>query len=199
MRPQPPNQSKPDFQRETPGGVVADLADAAWRYLTDAMTPNEIATFERRLGHDPRACEALAAAVDQLGALQIVAREWATRPAPIAIGRSRRLRSALGAGGWVAAAAVLMVGLVGFKYRTPLPDAEVNPTDVALAWTDLREKTLGGDLVALGTEPLASPEFGDDGESRIPEVPAEQPVPSWMLAVVGPGANTGEVTPLEGQ
>ena len=175
----------------------ADLAWDACRYLTDAMTPAEIAGFERRLERDQIAREALAAAVDQLGAIQLVAREVATRPVPIAGRRFRRARWVIAAGGLVAAAIILVVA--GVAYRMSQIDFAKNPTDVALAWTDLRGHTPSGDLAPIVNDPPASPTLRDEAESGFVDVPAEQPVPSWMLAVLGPAPDSSEATPSEGQ
>ena len=197
MRPLPPNHSEPESKRDMWILANAELAWDACRYLTDAMSPTEIDRFEHRLGRDQIAREALAAAVDQLGAIQIVARDTETSLAPISRRWLRRSRRQIPVGGMVAAALILVVA--GVAYRPSQQRSVENPTDVALAWTDLRDQTPSGDLAPVVNDPLAASAFGDEAGSGFDDVPAEQPLPSWMLAVVGPAPDSSEVTPSEGQ
>ena len=200
MRPLAPHhpESEPEPKRDARIMPDADLAWDAHRYLTDAMNLAEIATFEHRLGGEQVVREALAAAVDQIGAIQLVALESVKPPVSIAFSGSRRMRWMSTVGGMVAAALVL-IG-VGLAYRSTPTQPLDSGTDVATAWTDLRgNKSGSGDLAAVGTDSTVPSALGDDAEGAFVDFNAEEPVPSWMMAVVGPAPDSSEATPSEGQ
>ncbi len=187
LGPEPDHDADPGA---TPG---ADLAWEAFRYVADAMSPLEVAAFEHRLLADQSAREAVAAAVDQLGAVAIVSRELAaTSPAavPFLARVGRRGRAGLVA--LVAAASVLLAAWWGSTARRG-PDPMDLSADLARAWADLRQ----GSTAPEGTLPFL-PDFGGVGSDpaladaavpEIVEVPADQPLPSWMMAAVAPDPN----------
>lgn len=195
MRPLLPPQPDPDADLDPASAAAADLAWDAYRYLTDALGPAETIRFERQLARDQEARAALAAAVDIVGALAIVTGEAAERtgsaPSSLRSGRSRRVsgRVVVLLGGLASAAAVILA-LAGLG-RTLQPGAIGPAIDVALAWIDLRSEAPANDLPPselvppepAGMGELAATE-GDD--PSLAEVPAEQPVPSWMLAAISP-------------
>lgn len=172
----------------------ADLAWDAFRYVSDAMTPLEIDDFEERLFHDQAAREAVADAVDSLGATQIVAREVSVnRPVLASVGINHR-RSRIGAPlvSMAMAAAVLLAACWGSGsiFR---PASIGDAIDVALAWTHLRSDSVGLDASppfadSTLNEPVGATESPtiDGGFAEVADVPAERPLPSWMVAAVSP-------------
>ena len=153
-----------------------DLAWLAFRYVAAAMSPGEADQFEARLLDDQNARLAVAAAVDQFGALAIVAREVAGRPDPWSTRRRVWRRGAILA---LAAGVVLAAGWGIERVVRPATG------DVALAWATLRGEGGPGDDP---TPPVAEPAPSDPGgaDPVVAEVPAERPVPSWMVAAVAP-------------
>ncbi len=170
-----------------------DLAWDAFRYVSDAMTPPEIEAFELRLLDDLGACEAVADAVDSLGAIGIVAREVAVNsPALGSFRINRRLPRILAPLGLLAPAAALLLACWG-SGTILRPTSIGNAMDVALAWTNLREGASLGDTVpapgeSAPVDPVGVSESSNlDGNfTEVAEVPAERPLPSWMVAAVSP-------------
>jgi len=174
----------------TPG---ADLAWEAFRYVADAMSPLEVAAFEHRLLADQSAREAVAAAVDQFAALTIVSRELAASlPAAIPFAARGWRRGRAGLVALVSAACVLLAAWWGSTARRG-PDPMDLSADLARAWADLRQGTTAPegtlpflpDFGGVGTDPA----LADAGVPEIVEVPANQPLPSWMMAAVAPDPN----------
>ncbi len=186
---------RPDHHADPGATPGDDLAWEAFRYVADAMTRLEVDAFEHRLLADQSAREAVAAAVDQFAALAIVSRELAASlPAaiPFAALGWRRGRGRAGLVALVSAACVLLAAWWGSTARRG-PDPMDLSADLARAWADLRQ----GSTAPEGTLPFL-PDFGgvgsdpalaDVGVPEIVEVPADQPLPSWMMAAVAPDPN----------
>ncbi len=177
-----------------------DLAWDAYRYVADAMDRLEIDAFEQRLIEDQVAREAVAAAVDQLGALAIVARDPSHEVHARPPGRPLRTRNRWGRSAVLAVALAAGFLLTVWWGQGGQPrSGEDQAAAVAAAWTSLR-----GELAPPeGTLPFL-PEFGggepdpgatDAGGTEIAEVPAEQPLPSWIMAAVATNANPATLAP----
>ena len=190
MRPQPPPESQPNPEpvRSRPGD---DTIWDAYCYLTDVMPADLVARFEDRLAVDRAARDALAEAVQLVGAARFVAGDRdlfetclhldGTRP------KRRRRRWMLAAASATAAALVLTVWGAGLLIRS-------RAIEVALAWVDLRSGADAGESAAapgpdLPATDVAYPTDSNvvDGEGDVVEVSdlaAEQPLPSWVLATI---------------
>ena len=170
-----------------------DRAWAALRYVLDELTPLETARFEATLVHDQAAREALAAAVDQVGAMGIVARE--ALAAPLGSFRLKSNRHRRGLLRLAAAAAIVAVVGWGSMWFVPRDSAAV-----ALAWSNIRDEAAATDSVvpispdASLVDPVGA---GDPGntDSTFTEVAAERPLPSWMMAAVAPATPDDGSTP----
>ena len=184
-----------------PRGIPGDdLAWAAYRYVADAMDRLEVDAFEQRLIEDQVAREAVAAAVDQLGALAIVARELSHEVRARPPGRPVRTRNRWGRSAVVAVALAAGFLLIAWWGTADQPRSGADQAAaVAAAWTSLRgelappEGTLPFPPESGGGESV--PAAPDAGGTEIAEVPAEQPLPSWIMAAVAPGANPANPAP----
>jgi len=190
MPPRPPlepNEPKPRAIE------VEDLAWDAFRYVSDAMTPLEAAAFERRLLDDLAACEAVAEAVDSLGAIGLVAREVAGREELASFRMGRRRPRVLAPLGLLATAATVLLAAFWGSGTILRPASIGNAIDVALAWTDLREGSTAVDATPAPGDSSSIEIIGASESSSldgtfndVADVPAERPLPSWMVAAVSP-------------
>ena len=195
MPPGPPLQ--PDTDDRLNAGDA--LAWDAFRYVTDALGPAEVDAFEQRLIEDQAAREAVAAAVDQFAALTLVAREVAaTVPDPIIPRWSKLRHGRLLLAGAAAAAALL----AAWVFQSPGVDRETQAgPDVIAAWTRLRAAAQAVEPTPAGpTLDIAAADTGfpsDRADAEVGDVPAEKPLPSWIMAAVAPEP-TDDATNPEG-
>ena len=147
--PPDPSLGRNEFNfRATP-----ELAWDAFRYVCDLMGPPEVDDFEARLFQDQATREAVAEAVDSLGAIGIVARE-VRLPLPTRLGFVSDQPTSTSphpgppgltsmAMAMAMAAAVLLAVLPAVLGTLLRPSSIGNAIDVALAWTNLREGHVG--------------------------------------------------------
>lgn len=184
----------PSLERHEPNPRAApDLAWDAFRYVSDAMTPLEVDDFEARLFHDQAAREAVAEAVDTLGAIQVVARSTHRHQlAPGSVRMSRR-RSRIFSSLASVAMAALILAVCWLSWGIVRPASIGSVIDVALAWTHLRSDPSGGDASPFVNDSTLVETVGaiessaaDVGFTEVADAPAERPLPTWMVAAVSP-------------
>lgn len=186
MRPEPPPDAASQVNLADSNFAGDDLVWTAYRYLTDAMTPAEVDSFETQLGRDSTTQTALTTAIELSTVVRFVAAQGDVRPhrsGPTRVGLARRrwIRATAG----LAAAAGLLLTVWG-----PGSSIQSRAIAVARAWVNLRsEARISEPTTPLGTDPVVGESIGPvdplAGETDVPEMTelaAEQPLPSWMLA-----------------
>jgi hypothetical protein len=190
-----------------------DLDWLAFRYVADELAPDKAAAFEERLAHDPEACNAVARAVELIGAIAGAGCEapTATRPrvSVVVAGPQRaadRARSRWLVWVAVAAAAVLAVAVSlpwlgsdksgsqpverAVAPDEGFPDAnEDSPAELALLWSETRDELAALDEEVWPpepTDPSDGAEDEDDGDliASLDATDEVPEVPSWMEAAI---------------
>ncbi len=135
----------------------------AFRYALGELPDAEAAAFERRLLDDQAAREAVALAVELVGALAIVGAEQPSPlPAPV---RDRRRRFAPWAP--LATAAAVFAAALAWTGQAPRPGPDASR--VASAWSGLRDRP--------------GPDLDDELPGPIEAEPTlDRPLPSWLVA-----------------
>ncbi len=144
-----------------------DLHWTAFLYIAGELDPEAEARFEARLADDPEAQEAVASAVEVVGATVLSARSFAaTSPA-------RRLLRLASASVALAAAACLIFALL--PRSTPPPAGPADASTTARAWSMIRDEE------APDWSPAVGDASAEPDEGTMPEPPADRALPSWLL------------------
>lgn len=173
-----------------PSDSKTDLAWLAFRYVAGELTADEADGFERRLGQDQEAREAVAATVHLAG---IVVAVRSATPAVFPMRRRSRLKVAFALAASAAAClAVVFLGRGPGESAPQTAEAKVEAGAagaVALAWSGLRQESDrekdGTDELLAGVDEsdLAPPADSDS------EVVADNGPPAWLIdaAALGQG------------
>lgn len=155
----------------------------AFLYVAGELAPDEYNDFERRLEHDPLACDAVSRAVGLTRAVRIAEEE---KSATVTPARRSRLQRSLRLVACLSACV-----LVAVLCRWLLPDGERTPPDVseapavgaaelATAWSETRLE-----LAGQQSDPWALLQVNDSGDSPVAaEGTAAVDVPDWILSAV---------------
>lgn len=152
-----------------------DLDWTAFRYVAGDLDNASRADFEERLDHDQAAREAVAAAVEVVGAVRLVAPEAAPTP-PVF-----RYPALWGLG------AALAASLLVWFLPAWLLAHHRGGNELALAWSDLRAEAEADPLVEAGLDETGLDEMDDD------EGPVG--VPDWMIEVVAEPSSEPDALP----
>ncbi len=151
-----------------PSRARNDLDWLACRYALGDLPGAETAAFERLLDEDQDAREAVARAVELVGAVALV-----VAPGPEMAARPRRRVQARAS--WALAASVaLAVGASAWLAGPRSNPVEADAGRLASAWSGVRDRPgleAEGDDEAAGTTPLAEADPA-----------ADRPLPSWLVA-----------------
>ena len=155
----------------------SELLWLSFRYVSGELTGDDAQDFERRLDTDQEAREAVAEAVELIGAVA------AQGPAVVAIPRTPSLRRRLVTAA-VALAACLLVAL-GLKVAShpggPFGTRSVDDPnrDVALTWSGLRTGEDAGDADSPPVGDMMAWNGGDGGEADANGM--TEALPSWVF------------------
>ena len=154
-----------------------DLPWTAFLYVSGDLSPEHSSSFEQALLDDQDAREAVAVAVELLGALSIVGAEFP---------RTRRVigrRRLFGISALSAAACLALAFLPTLRATRPGP---ADPSETALAWSNLRGEP-DADWPSFGVE--SSPTVSAETITAAVEVEEEEvdastdrALPSWLLS-----------------
>ena len=145
-----------------------DLHWTAFLYIAGELDPEAEARFEDRLAEDAEAQEAVALAVEVVGATVLAARSFAAKNPT-----RRRIRLA---SAWVALAAAAGLALALFPSFGPPSTSPADPSATARAWSTIRDEE------APDWSPSVSDASAEPDEGTTPEPQADRALPSWLLS-----------------